>query len=183
MYFFLSMTSLEASPCLLLLRVTGVCIISLKLCLSPKPPFFNDCILFRVWCIEGIRHWVLVCLVFFHEVLHYVSTLIALDLELPPSYFPMGRLKVFCSVLFLFFSHRGFPADNSECKPCAPPCLTCKEKDSHCLSCQHGYLLLHHSCSATCPQGHYAKQGECHHCPLHCQDCNQDGICASECRM
>lgn len=92
-------------------------------------------------------------------------------------------IKPFCSVPFFFFSHRGFPADSGECQPCAQPCLTCRDKDSHCLSCQQGYLMLHHACSATCPLGHYAKEGECHHCPPHCRDCNQDGMCASECRI
>ncbi|KAG8011985.1 Proprotein convertase subtilisin/kexin type 5 [Nibea albiflora] len=71
---------------------------------------------------------------------------------------------------------RGFPQDGV-CQPCAPECTSCKGNSSHCLSCETQYLLLGHSCMSHCPDGYYAKERDCHHCPGHCKECNQDGLC------
>ncbi|KAM9360686.1 proprotein convertase subtilisin/kexin type 5-like [Symphorus nematophorus] len=71
---------------------------------------------------------------------------------------------------------RGFPQDGV-CQSCAPVCTSCKGNSSYCLSCETQYLLLDHSCRSHCPEGYYATETECHRCPAHCRECNQDGLC------
>ncbi|KAL6114118.1 pcsk5 [Pungitius sinensis] len=71
---------------------------------------------------------------------------------------------------------RGFP-QSGVCQPCAPECASCQENSSHCLSCEKKYFLLDHSCRSHCPKGYYASEAQCHRCPAHCGECNQDGLC------
>lgn len=74
---------------------------------------------------------------------------------------------------------RGFP-QGGVCQPCAPECASCQGNSSYCLSCETDYLLLDHSCRSHCVAGYYAIETECHHCPAHCRECNQDGLCESK---
>ncbi|XP_068615246.1 proprotein convertase subtilisin/kexin type 5-like, partial [Brachionichthys hirsutus] len=71
---------------------------------------------------------------------------------------------------------RGFPRDGA-CRTCAPECASCQGNSSYCLSCETDYLLLDHSCRSHCLEGFYASETECHRCPAHCRECNQDGLC------
>uniref|UniRef100_A0A8C6Q3I3 Proprotein convertase subtilisin/kexin type 5b n=1 Tax=Nothobranchius furzeri TaxID=105023 RepID=A0A8C6Q3I3_NOTFU len=73
-------------------------------------------------------------------------------------------------------AERGFP-QGAACHPCASECGSCRETPSHCLSCQSPFLLLDHSCLSSCPEEFYRNNTECHHCPDHCRECNQDGLC------
>ena len=75
---------------------------------------------------------------------------------------------------------RGFP-QGGECQPCAPECASCRGNSSHCLSCEGHYFLLDRSCRSSCPKGFYTTDAECRHCPAHCTECNQDGLCNSKC--
>lgn len=74
---------------------------------------------------------------------------------------------------------RGIP-QSGVCQPCAPECTSCQGNSSYCLSCEKQYLLLDYSCRSHCPEGYYATETECRHCPAHCRECNQDGMCKSE---
>ncbi len=79
----------------------------------------------------------------------------------------------------LCLSPRGFP-QGDVCQPCAPECASCHGNSSHCLSCEKQYMLQDHSCRSHCLEGYYATGRECRHCPAHCRECNQDGICNSK---
>lgn len=74
---------------------------------------------------------------------------------------------------------RGIPKD-LECLPCSTGCGSCVESIFHCLSCERPYLLLNNSCVLQCPEGYYANDTECYHCPAHCTECNQYGLCKSK---
>lgn len=74
---------------------------------------------------------------------------------------------------------RGFPQDGV-CHPCVPECASCQGNSSYCLSCETQYLLLDHSCRLHCLEGYYATKTECRHCPAHCRQCNQDGLCTGK---
>ena len=85
-----------------------------------------------------------------------------------------------CFILFsLCLCPRGFPKGGA-CQPCAPECTSCKGNSSYCLSCETDYLLLDHTCRSHCLPGYYATETECLHCPAHCRDCNQGGLCKSK---
>ncbi|XP_034396742.1 proprotein convertase subtilisin/kexin type 5-like [Cyclopterus lumpus] len=72
---------------------------------------------------------------------------------------------------------RGF-SQGGVCQPCVPECASCQGNSSHCLSCEKQYLLLDRSCRSHCPEDYYATENrECIHCPAHCGECNQDGLC------
>lgn len=40
--------------------------------------------------------------------------------------------------------------------------------------------MLDHTCRSRCLKGYYAKDMECYHCPAHCGECNDDGLCTSK---
>ncbi|XP_041642714.1 proprotein convertase subtilisin/kexin type 5-like [Cheilinus undulatus] len=71
---------------------------------------------------------------------------------------------------------RGFPQDGV-CQLCEPQCESCRGNSSHCLSCGKQYFLLDHSCTPHCPEGYHTSETECHRCPAHCRECNEDGLC------
>ncbi|KAM9391469.1 uncharacterized protein KZ484_002947 [Pholidichthys leucotaenia] len=72
--------------------------------------------------------------------------------------------------------HRGMPKGDI-CQPCAMGCGSCAGNPTYCLSCERPYLLLNNSCRSNCPERFYPNGTECHHCPDHCIECAQDGLC------
>lgn len=91
-----------------------------------------------------------------------------------------------CSIIALlqqltliFEFPRGFP-EGGICKPCSPECASCQGGPTHCLSCDHQYLLQDHSCRLQCLDGFYPAGEECHRCPTYCRRCTQDGLCTGD---
>uniref|UniRef100_A0AAQ5YY62 SPC3 n=1 Tax=Amphiprion ocellaris TaxID=80972 RepID=A0AAQ5YY62_AMPOC len=62
--------------------------------------------------------------------------------------------------------------DPIACRSCAPGCVSCGRNATHCLSCEESLLLHKHQCVEECPPAHTVRDGECHRCPLVCQECN-----------
>ncbi|KAM4528249.1 proprotein convertase subtilisin/kexin type 5 [Odontesthes bonariensis] len=70
----------------------------------------------------------------------------------------------------------GYPA-GQQCRSCAPGCASCERNATHCLTCEEPLLLHEHQCVEECPPAHIVREGECHHCPAACRECNPLGQC------
>ncbi|KAM6976267.1 proprotein convertase subtilisin/kexin type 5 [Tautogolabrus adspersus] len=71
---------------------------------------------------------------------------------------------------------RGYPA-GQVCRSCAAGCASCEKNATHCLGCEEPFLLHKHQCVDECPPAHTVRDGECHHCPSACEECNPLGQC------
>lgn len=71
---------------------------------------------------------------------------------------------------------RGYPVGQL-CRSCAPGCVSCEKNATHCLACEEPLLLHKHQCVEECPEGHTARDRQCHQCPTACQECTALGQC------
>nr|XP_032807335.1 proprotein convertase subtilisin/kexin type 5-like isoform X1 [Petromyzon marinus]XP_032807344.1 proprotein convertase subtilisin/kexin type 5-like isoform X1 [Petromyzon marinus] len=69
--------------------------------------------------------------------------------------------------------------EEGACVPCDAACATCEGEAAACVTCAGGLLLDGGVCRQGCRERYFAgTDGECRHCPQHCEACTNATACA-----
>ncbi|XP_069786662.1 proprotein convertase subtilisin/kexin type 5b isoform X1 [Narcine bancroftii] len=84
-----------------------------------------------------------------------------------PFYLHMGKCLSECPRQY-------FKRADNTCSKCNDACEQCEVSPTNCQSCVKPFILENKRCQMKCSRKHYASDGLCKHCPMNCEECDEN---------